>query len=210
MAQGALAFDDDHVRLFVVERLDDGGFQFAGAKLRGHRIQCHTVAGALDQSGLAGTHQHRLEADGIESGGEHGGGGAFADGAVGTQHGDARAGDLMDAAAEHAQKFLRPGPAHIDDIHFVGNAGGGEFRVVVKEFMQTVNDAHALAHGGQHYIALDFGEQAAGRCHTENQKIRQGGGLAQGVIHIPAYRDAVGGAVQNHAGIKPGLGAVDH
>ena len=154
VAQGALAFDDDHVRLLVVECLDDGGFQFPGAKLRGHRVQCHAVTGALDQPGLPGAHQYRLEADGIEGSGEHGGGSAFADGAVGAQHGDAWAGYLMDVATEHAQKFLRAGPAHIDDVNLVGNAGGGEFRVVVKKFMQAVNDAHALAHGGQHHIAL--------------------------------------------------------
>jgi hypothetical protein len=54
----------------------------------------------LDQSGLAGADQHCFHAAVVESAGQDGGGGALADGAVGAEYGDTRAGDLGNTIAE--------------------------------------------------------------------------------------------------------------
>ena len=115
VAERALALDDDHVGVLALEGLDDGGLHLAGAELARDGVEGDAVAGALDEAGLAGADQHGLDAPVVERLGEDGGGGALADGAVGAEHGDARAGHLGDAAAEHAQVLLVAWAAHVED-----------------------------------------------------------------------------------------------
>ena len=78
---------------FALERLDDGGFHLAGAELGRDGVERDAVAGALDQAGLAGADHDGRDAAVVERPGEDRGGGALADGAVGAEHRDPRAGD---------------------------------------------------------------------------------------------------------------------
>ena len=100
MTERALPFDDEHIRVLTLERVDDSGFHLTRAELRRDRIKRHSVAGPLDQAGLTGAHQHRLHTVEVQGAGQDGGCRALADGAVGAQHGNSRARDLIDTTAE--------------------------------------------------------------------------------------------------------------
>ena len=93
MAQRALPLDDDHVGVLALEGLHDGGLHLARAELARDGVERHAVAGALDEPGLPGADQDRLDAALVERPREDRRGGALADRAVGAEHGDARAGD---------------------------------------------------------------------------------------------------------------------
>ena len=119
MAEGALAFDHDHRRRFAAEGMHNRGLHLAGAVLGGDGIEGDAVAAALDQAGLAGAHEHGVDAGAVERLHEQGGGGAFADGAIGAEHGDTQAIGAIDRAIKQAQILEGGWPPHIADRHLV-------------------------------------------------------------------------------------------
>ena len=101
VTQRALSFDNDHVWVLSVERLDDDSFHLTRTELRRNGIERDTVAGTLNQAGLASAHQHRLQAVSVERAGQDVGRRALADGAVGTEHGDPGASNFSNATSEY-------------------------------------------------------------------------------------------------------------
>ena len=154
MAQRALPLDDDHIRVFALERLENGSFHLTGAELRRDGIESNAVAGALNQSGLAGADHHRFHTAIVEGTCQNRGGRALADGAVGTEHGDARACDLVDATAEHPQVLLGAGLANVEDHHIIRNARGCELPIVIEKLMEAVHDVHSATYRVEHQTTL--------------------------------------------------------
>ena len=210
VAERALPLDDDHVRVLRVERLHDGGLHLPGAELAGDGVERHAVARALDEPGLAGTDHDRLDAALVQRLREDDRGRALADGAVGAQHGDARAGHPVDVAGEHAQVLLGARAAHVVDQDAVGRRGRRELEVVVEELVQAVDDVHPAAHRLEHDAALVRRQQAAERRDPEDEVVGDAARVGDGVREVGADRDPVGDVVEVRAGIGSRLGAVDH
>ncbi len=210
MAQGSLAFDDDDVGVLTFERFDDGGFHLAGAELAGNGVESDAVAGALDQSGLAGSHQDSLDSLVVQRSGEDRRRRSLADGTVRAEHRDSRTGHLGNAAAEHAEIPLVAGSPDVEDRHAVGGGGCRELGIVVEELVEPVHDADALLHGAEHDVPLGRGEHAAERSDTEDQEVRLGVMQSDRCREVRDDRDVVGAVAEDIARVAAGLGAVDH
>ncbi len=146
----------------------------------------------------------------VEGGGENDGGRPLPDGPVGAEHGDPGAGHLADPPAEHAEVLLVPWPAYVEDRHAPPGAGGGEFRVVVEELVEAVDDVHALVDGPEHDLPLSGGQHAARWRHPEDEHVGHLAGGGDGGGQVGADRDGHGLAAQHLAGVQPGPVAVDH
>jgi hypothetical protein len=63
MGQRSLPLDDNHIRLFSFECVNDRGFQLTAAELRRIGIQRNTIASSLHESGLARTDHHGIQTE---------------------------------------------------------------------------------------------------------------------------------------------------
>ena len=88
-------------------------------------------------------------------------------------------------------------------------AGGHELGVVVEEVVQAVDDVHAPGDAVEQHDPLGRREQAVGRRHSADQVVRHLPGVRDGLGQAGEHRDAVGGAVEDLAGVGAGLPAVD-
>ena len=112
--------------------------ELAGYELGWDCVECDGVAGALDQTGLAGPDQNSSHAMFAQRPGQDGRGSAFANGTVGPENGNPRARDVVDAAVEHSEIRLGPGPTHIEDLDTVDRRCSCELRVVVQELITSL------------------------------------------------------------------------
>ena len=154
VTESALSLDDDHIGVLALEGFHNQAFQFTRTKLRGDGVHCDAVAGALDQSGLPCANHDSVQAAPAEGPRQDRGRRPFPDRAVGAEHGDAWARDMLDASVERSHFPHVAGLTHILDVHVVLGAGRYEFRVVVQKLVQAVHDVHAHAYRGKHHAAF--------------------------------------------------------
>ena len=209
MAESSLTFDHDDVGAFVLERGDDLRFDFAGTELRHRRIQRDGVLRPLDERGLPGADHDRLDASGVECLDQEGGGRALADRPVCAENGDPGAGHIEDAAREQLQVLPILGATHIRDRHAGDERGGREFRIVVEEFVQPVDQVHPLCDRVEEVAALAEREHAAGGGDSEDHGVRNEPRARDRAGQVRQNRDARGDAVEDGAGVATCPGAVD-
>ncbi len=209
MAESALALDDDHVGVLRLEGAHHLVLHLARAELRHEGVEGHAVPAALDDRGLTGADEHGPDADRAEGIHQQDGGGALADGAVGAEHGDARAGHGVDAARVEVQLGGRLRPADVEDGDAREQRRGGELDVVGEELVQPVDDVHAAGDALEQHEPLSGREQSVGGGDAADQVVGHRAVGGDGGVEIGHDRDARRGPVEHVTGVAAGERAVD-
>ena len=209
VAERALALDDDDVGVLALEGRDHLVLDLAGAELRHQGVERDAVLAALDDRGLAGADQDGVDAAGVERLDEQGGGGALADGAVGAEHGDARAGHVEDAAREEVEVLLGLRAAHVGDGHAGSSAAATNSASSLRNSWSPLMTCMPVRDAVEQHHALRGRQQPVGRRQAADEVVRDVAGVGDGLGQARQHGDAVGHAVEHGPGVGAGMPAVD-
>jgi hypothetical protein len=138
---------------------------------------------------LAGADEYGLDSVLDKRTGEDGGSGTFPDRTVGAEDRDSRAGYLMDAATERMQILFGARLADVEKAYACSQTCRCEFRIVVQEFVEPVDDIHPQVDRFEKQVALVHRQDAARRRHPVDEIVGHELGVRQRVLQVAADRD---------------------
>ncbi len=159
MAQCTLPLDNDDVRMLRLISPHDLVLNLPGLKPRTQDIHSNAVPGALKQSSLTRGHECGLQASPFQSFDEKNRGGSLANRAIGTEYGNDRRFDLKDGPSEKMQILSWWRLSDIVDLDTIGLRLLHELLIFGEELRESIDNVHALCHGGKDRSSLLLGDE---------------------------------------------------